>query len=348
MKNLYLLLGLVIIVASCQTTQEVVVQEPEPPKTVFINTSVPEEGGISFVKYTDEYDNVLGPQIVRNLDQIRWYAPSLIAISPDGAKLAYLARKNNTDNIYIKNTAGGGTTIQRTFRNSVMDMAFSPNGEKIVFTDVYDGGTDIFMINAYQGAAVQQITTSGSSDLGPVFSPEGNEIFFTKGEETYQMVNGVNMPFTRYYVWSYNLETSLLTQYSEGFTPSMSPEGDNLIVTRNSKDDESRGEIWMINITSGQTSLILADNEKGFSSPQISPDGKKIICVGETPETSNRRSNLDIYTINIDGTNLTQITFHPGDDTSPIWSPDGDYAFFISQRGNEQGEWNAWRMNIDK
>lgn len=344
MKNFYLLLGLAIFIASCTTTQETTTPVVV---TDFIQTSVPEEGGISFVKYTDEYDDVLGPQVVRNYEQIKWYAPSLIAVSPEGEKLSYLANKNNTNNIYIKNTKGGGTTVQRTFRTSVMDMSFSPTGEKIVFTDVYDGNTDIFMINAYQGAAVQQITTSSSSDLGAVFSPNGKEIFFTKAESSYQTVNGYQKQIMRYYVWSYNLETSLLTQYSEGFTPSVSPDGKNLIVTRNSKDAEARGEIWMINIESGQTSLILSDPEKGFSSPQISPDGKRIICVGETPGTHNRRSNLDIFTINVEGTNLTQITFHPGDDVSPIWSPDGDYAFFISQRGNEQGEWNVWKMNID-
>lgn len=308
----------------------------------FFEISVPEEGGISFVKYTNENDDVLGPVVIRQLEQIKWYAPSLISISPGGDQLAFLARKNNTDNIYLKNTRGGGSTIQRTFRNNVSDMSYSPSGDRIVFTDQMDGNTNVYMINATQGAAVQQITTTPSNELGPVFSPDGKEIFFTKTETSYTN----NIPFTRYYVWSYGVGTSLLTQYTEGFTPSVAPDGENLIVTRNSKDAQARGEIWMINLKTGQSTLILADKDKGFSSPQVSPDGETIVLVGETPKTPNRRKNLDIYTIKTDGTQLTQITFHPGDDVSPVWSPDGQYIYFISQRGNEKGEWNIWKMNV--
>lgn len=323
-----------IVVGSCSVQKN--------QTTNFFDISVPEEGGISFVKYTNENDDVLGPSVIRQLDQVRWYAPALIAISPNGEQLAFLARKNGTNNIYLKNTRGGGSTIQRTFRNGVMDMSYSPDGKKIVFTDEMDGNTNVFMINATEGAAIQQITTTSSNELGPVFAPDGKEIFFTKTENSFS--NGV--PVTRYYVWSYNTQSSLLTQYAEGFTPNITPEGENLVVTRNSKDAQARGEIWMINLRSGQSTLILADKEKGFSSPQISPDGNTIVLVGETPKTPNRRKNLDIYTIRTDGTGLTQITFHAGDDVSPVWSPEGNFIYFISQRGNEKGEWNVWKMNV--
>ncbi|MDO9510565.1 MAG: hypothetical protein Q7J34_02290 [Bacteroidales bacterium] len=311
-------------------------------QTNFFEISVPEEGGISFVKYTNENDDVLGPVVLRQTDQIRWYAPSLISVSPSGEQLAFLARKNNTDNIFLKNTKGGGSTIQRTFRNNVSDMSYSPSGERIVFTDEMDGNTNVYMINATQGSAIQQITSTPSNELGPAFSPNGNEIFFTKAEVSYSN----NIPITRYYVWSYSTESSLLTQYTEGFTPSVAPDGENLIVTRNSKDIQARGEIWMINLKTGQSTLILADKDKGFSSPQVSPDGETIVLVGESPKTINRRKNLDIYTIKTDGTKFTQITFHPGDDVSPVWSPDGNFLYFISQRGNEKGEWNVWKMNV--
>ncbi len=43
----------------------------------------------------------------------------------------------------------------------------------------------------------------------------------------------------------------------------------------------------------------------------------------------------DLYLMDPDGTNLTQITNHPGDDTQPALSPDGTRVAFVSGRGGE-------------
>jgi TolB protein len=49
--------------------------------------------------------------------------------------------------------------------------------------------------------------------------------------------------------------------------------------------------------------------------PSWSPDGQRIAF------SSERDGNLEIYVINIDGSGLTRLTDHPGDDSSPAWSP---------------------------
>lgn len=83
-----------------------------------------------------------------------------------------------------------------------------------------------------------------------------------------------------------------------------------------------------------------------MSSPQISPDGKKIVFVGITDGSKTKPQNLDLFLINIDGTKLTQLTFHGGHDVSPVWAPEGKSIFFISQRGNENGKFNVWKMDL--
>ena len=316
--------------------------------TVFLNScvvkevinykaiSVPEEQGMKFVKYTDEYDNVIGPAtgIKPETGILQWYAAPLIAISPDGKKLAYMGLKNDFYNLYLRNTEGGKSVIQRTFNRTVMDMCYSPDGKKIAFTSEKNGNNNIYMINAEEGAAVQQIAASSSSELGPTFSSNGKDIYFAKEESG------------RYYVWSINLETALQTQHAEGFTPVLSPDGKFLIVTKNSKDGMDRGEIWKIDLETGLTSTIYSDPKIGFSSPAISPDGKSIVCVAVTENETNQRKNLDLYKFNMDGTHLQQLTFHPGHDVSPQWSPNGQSIYFISQRGTEKGEWNIWKVDI--
>ncbi|MBK8927155.1 MAG: PD40 domain-containing protein [Crocinitomicaceae bacterium] len=85
----------------------------------------------------------------------------------------------------------------------------------------------------------------------------------------------------------------------------------------------------------------------GFSTPRLSPDGKKVLCVGSTLATRERMENLDLYIVNIDGTQLTQLTFHPGHDVSPEWSPDGSKIYFLSQRGTEDGGYNVWMIDYN-
>ena len=52
---------------------------------------------------------------------------------------------------------------------------------------------------------------------------------------------------------------------------------------------------------------------------------------------SNRAGNVDIYTMESDGRNLTQLTFDKANDSSPVWSPNGRQIAFDSKRdGNAE------------
>ena len=71
------------------------------------------------------------------------------------------------------------------------------------------------------------------------------------------------------------------------------------------------------------------------TAPSISPDGQKIAFM------SNRAGDWDIYTISIDGQNLTQLTTSAGNDGLPAWAPDGKLIAFATDR---DGQWAIWDM----
>jgi Tol biopolymer transport system component len=150
---------------------------------------------------------------------------------------------------------------------------------------------------------------------------------------------------SRYYIWGYNLQTGQLTQYNEGLTPSPLPDGKRLLITRLNKET-ANGEIWLIDIEKGSETLIISDKLRGYSSPQISPDGKSLLCVGTTVRSNDKPMNLDIYKLNLDGTGLTQLTFHPAADVSPRWGADGKSVYFISGRGSSKLWYNLWKMDL--
>ena len=82
----------------------------------------------------------------------------------------------------------------------------------------------------------------------------------------------------------------------------------------------------------------------GSHQRRVTPPGLNYACVDWSPDDTQlvmcggegdyQFVLLDIYTINVDGTGLRQLTRYRGKDYEAQWSPDGQYIAFSSARGN--------------
>ncbi len=295
--------------------------------------SVPEESGIEFVRITADGDYVCMPQVKRTPKQINWLSNRILDVSIDGANIAYLSNRNNTRNIFIKSLGKQGSSIQRTNRTGILDFSYSPDGKNICFSEQKGKTNQIFLTSAVSGYVCRQIT-SANLDYSPVYSPDMKNVFFTRQE-----MNGVS-------IWSYNLGDNFLSNYTTGMNPC--PSGDKNIFYCTRINAEGRGEIWKIDYEAGIEECVISDTERSFTSPILSPCGKWILFVGSSKILHGKFTylNTDIFVARTDGTNLYQITYHAADDLSPVWSKDGKYIYFISQRGSASGAANIWRMNF--
>lgn len=291
---------------------------------------VPEEQGLMLEKITDEtVDNIVTPTVTYDFEYGRlqsWAQHHMLDISNDGKSLAYVASKNRNWNIFVRPTESRGTIMQRTHCEMVTSFCYSPNSENICFSEFAENGRhQLSIINAKQGNVTKKISPSNVSDFSPRYSTDGKKIFFERREGRI------------YTIWSYDLATSSLFSHGYGACP-FPINNEEFLCTRTNGDGNS--EIWRVNYVRGTESLILSQRNRSFTTPTLSPDGKWILCV------SSNKNQLDLYVVHADGGDPIQLTFDPGNDYSPVWSPDGKYIYYLSQRGTRGGQYNVWKMNF--
>ena len=77
----------------------------------------------------------------------------------------------------------------------------------------------------------------------------------------------------------------------------------------------------------------------GYLTPALSPDGGRLASSRMGPQ-----NNVDVWVTDIAGGGNTRLTFDPGVDTSPVWSPDGKRIIFAANRG---GRADLYEKNAD-
>ncbi len=91
----------------------------------------------------------------------------------------------------------------------------------------------------------------------------------------------------------------------------------------------------------GGDPVVLVTNTVNAMSPAWSPDGTRIVFASE--ETSGFRA---LFSINVDGSGLMQLTDGAGNDFSPAWSPDGSQIAFGTYRQSVSNG-DLYLMNVD-
>ena len=89
----------------------------------------------------------------------------------------------------------------------------------------------------------------------------------------------------------------------------------------------SGGDLWKVPAEGGTACrLTFSDGRETF--PEISPDGSLIAFTGEYD------GNADVYVMNIDGGNITRLTWHPGMDEVVGWNVTKNKIMFTSGRNS--------------
>ncbi|HKZ77953.1 MAG TPA: CHRD domain-containing protein [Pyrinomonadaceae bacterium] len=106
----------------------------------------------------------------------------------------------------------------------------------------------------------------------------------------------------------------------------------------------SRSQIYTMN-ADGSNVVRLTNNLANETQPHWSPDGSRIVFTTDRDKVCDFFSCYsEIYLMSADGSNPVRLTNNTANDTSPVWSPDGNKIAFQS---NRNGNYEIYVINAD-
>ncbi|HEX2621618.1 MAG TPA: hypothetical protein VHL11_15775 [Phototrophicaceae bacterium] len=262
--------------------------------------------------------------------------------SPDGQWLLYEQSSPGISASYLHSIESGLSEKVDLALWSSLIVDWSPDG--MLFTVIGmtgpDANRELYSVKT-DGSELQALTRTAPPLSHPVWSPDGRQIAYISGipEGTLTVISstGENQR---------TLTTDL--DVDPEVPPMWSPDSTRIaFVIRNKMvgTDQLR-DIYLIN-ADGTNLQQLTDNYAINLDPQWSPDGTQLVFYGyETGafDPNNTKSlGTEVFRINADGSDFTNLTQSAGLDYEPMWSPDGNLIAFASTR---QWESEAFRGGI--
>ncbi|MFK5957702.1 MAG: S41 family peptidase [Lutibacter sp.] len=292
---------------------------------------------------------------------------------------------NDEYNLY---TLKNGKKIQLTnFSTSIMWPKVSANGEKIVFRknyqvhvyDVKSGKTTTPTIHIFTNNTLnkeQSYSSKGEITFFDVSPDEKKLAFVSRGKlfvsdskgKFVQEIETNNNEAVQEVKWLKNNKTVIYSQSINGYynwfiinADGSSKEKQLTKNTMNNRQltlnsDRSKGvylsgrnNICFIDLSTFKSAIIVKDELWGFynSNPYFSPDDNYIVY------NAYRDFETDIFVYNITSKEIKNLTNTKVSESSPIWSPNGKYIYFASDKINPSypfGTSNSkiYQMGLDK
>jgi TolB protein len=212
-----------------------------------------------------------------------------------------------------------GSNVQRVTSNEVFDSSprWSPDGNTIAFNSVRNGNWDVYLIDT-DGTNERQLTDHSGRDLCPNWSPDGTRITFGADRADGEHVE-------LYVADTAGRDVQRLTHTPAGVLPcsSWSPDGQWIAFQAY---HNGGSEIFVMRPDGSETRQLTETPGagRGCGAASWSPDGLRIVFHsnrdGESDQPDMQTfTDMEIYVVNADGSNLHRLTSNRIYDGHPAW-----------------------------
>jgi len=226
-------------------------------------------------------------------------SPRFSLSQPD--EITYVALGKDYSRIYLYNLTTGRRESLGEFDGQVLAPRFSNDGNKIAFSIIRGGNTDVYVMDL-RSRQITRLTSDPGIDTSPSFSPDGSQIVFTSDRSG----------SARLYVMRSDGSGQRPISRGGGIytAPSWSPTGNLIAFT---KQGGGRFSTGVMNADgSGERILSSSYFEEG---PNWAPNGRYVMFARQTPGGDTR-----LWTVDLSGRVVSQAGYK-GRGTDPAWSP---------------------------
>jgi Tol biopolymer transport system component len=221
------------------------------------------------------------------------------------------------------------------------ELDFRAAGKQRRYSWDYDEQMDIFSARR-DGSQLKRLTDSPGYDAEGSYSPEGNKIVFCSLRDAYptNKLSAADLKrlesdpayFGEIYLMNADGSDQRRLTHSPGYDggPFFSPDGER-IIWRHFEEDGLHADIFTMKLD-GSDVRRLTDFHSMSWAPYFHPSGKYVIFTSNTLGFDN----FELYLVDADGLHApVRITFTPGFDGLPVFSPDGKKLCWTSGRTSD-------------
>jgi Tol biopolymer transport system component len=243
------------------------------------------------------------------------------AIYPSAAAgtLVYLGRdRGGRWRLHWRGRDGGKHgAIGKPYEN-IQHVALSPDQTRVAINGWTEGNQDLWVHDVGTGIATR-LTFDRYRDIGPVWSPSGEELVFTSQPE------GNNDIYLKSADGAGEATPLIATDWSE-YACDWSADGRYILFERNRPESQTGSDIWYLRRKADSAEfeplpfLTMASNERAA---KFSPDGRYVTYVSD--ESGERQVYVRPFP---QGAGQWQLSFNGG--VQPQWRGDGTELFYVS------------------